>query len=148
LIVNRVFANFDHWTRGELVRLQELLSVPTETTIGWHRHWLRDTHWRPYEPNLSVRRRLFTDEQEAQLAEEIRVEYVSKGYIVTDADFRLIAFEAYYRWNSINADDEVPSYRQFMTSNGFTHLFKKQNRFSSRRLHFKRRSRLNPELEE
>jgi hypothetical protein len=91
---------------------------------------------------------MFTDEREAQLAEEIRVEYLSKGYIFTDADFRLMAIEAYYRWNPINADDEVPSYKQFMASNGFTHLFKKRNRFSSRRLHFKRRSRSNPELEQ
>jgi hypothetical protein len=49
---------------------------------------------------------------------------------------------------SNQCDDEVPSYKQFIASNGFTHLFKKRNRFSSRRLHFKRRSRSNPELEQ
>jgi hypothetical protein len=70
-----------------------------------------------------------------------------KGYIFRDADFKLRAIEAYYRWNPINPEAETATYKQFMASNGFIDLFKKRHHFSSRCSHFKRRSPPNAELE-
>jgi hypothetical protein len=146
-IVDRVFTHFQAWTRGDPVRIKAILGVPMKTTRGWYRHWLRDGAWRPYQPTATMRRRLFTSEQEAELARRIRDDYLAQGCIFTDADFRLLAIEAYYAWNPINADEEAPTFKQFRASNGFIRLFKKRNRFSSRRSHFKRRSPPNPALE-
>jgi hypothetical protein len=92
-------------------------------------------------------RRLFTNEQEAELARRIRDDYLAHGCLFTDADFRLLAIEAYYAWNPIEVDEEAPTFQQFGSSNGFIHNFKKRNRFSSRRSHFKRRAPPNPALE-
>jgi hypothetical protein len=89
---------------------------------------------------------VFTDDQEAELARQIRDDYLSKGYVFTNADFRVIAIDSYYRWNPIDSEAEEPTFRQFMASNGFVNQFKKRHHFSSRRSHFKRRSPPNPEL--
>jgi hypothetical protein len=94
-----------------------------------------------------MKRRMFTNEQGKKLATQIRSQHLCKGYIFTDADFRLLVIGAYYHWNPIDRESELSDYKQFMTSNGFIHLFKKDHRFSSRRLHFKWHSLPNPELE-
>jgi hypothetical protein len=70
-IADRVFSDFDHWIRGDAVRIKETLAVPTETSLKWHWHWLGDSTWRPYAANLEFRRRMFTDEQERVLANQI-----------------------------------------------------------------------------
>jgi hypothetical protein len=146
-IVTRVFAHFDRWTRGDPGQIRKTLGVPLKTSRGWYRHWLRDPRWRPYRPNLHQRCRLFTDDQEAALAQQVRDDYLSKGYLFTNADFRVMAINSYYQWNPIDAEAENPPVKQFMASNGFLNSFKKRHRFSSRRSHFKRRSPPNPELE-
>jgi hypothetical protein len=68
---------------------------------------------------------MLTNEQEEELEKQIRSQYLCKGYIFTDADFRLLAIDAYYRWNLIDPESEVMDYKQFMASNGFIHLFKR-----------------------
>jgi hypothetical protein len=146
-IVDRIFANFPYWTRGDPVKIYNTLGVPLRTSFGWYRHWLKDSVWRPYRPHLNLRCRMFTDDQEAELAKRIRDDYLSTGHIFTNADFRVLAIDAYYQWNPIDSEAEIPAFKQFMCSNGFVNLFKKRHRFSSRRSHFKRRSPPNPELE-
>jgi hypothetical protein len=94
-----------------------------------------------------MRQRMFTNEQEKELATQIRSQSLCKGYIFTDVDFRPLFIDAYYRWNAIGLESEVPDYKQFMASNGVIHFFKKRHCFSSRRSHFKRRSLPNPELD-
>jgi hypothetical protein len=63
-------------------------------------------------------------------------------------DFRLLAIDASDRWNPIDVSSETPDFKQFLARNGFITLFKKRNRFSSRRCHLKRRSPPNPELKQ
>jgi hypothetical protein len=64
---------------------------------------------------------MFTDDQEERLAQEICDLDLLKGYIFANADFKLLASHAYFRWNLINPEAERPDYKQFRASNGFIH---------------------------
>jgi hypothetical protein len=55
---------------------------------------------------------MFTSDQEEELATQIRSQYICKGNIFTDADLRLLAIDAYYRWNPIDPESEVPDCKQ------------------------------------
>jgi hypothetical protein len=89
-IVDRAFAYFTQWKPGDPVRMHKTLTVLLKTSLGWHRHWIRDPAWRPSRPNLSLRGRFFTADQEAELARRARDDYLSNGYILTKADFRIL----------------------------------------------------------
>jgi hypothetical protein len=78
-----------------------------------------------------MKRRMFTNAQE-EIATQIRSHYLYKGYVFIDADFRLLAIGACYRWNPIDPEPEIPDCTQFMAANEFIHLFKKRHGFSSR----------------
>jgi hypothetical protein len=54
---------------------------------------------------------MLTNKQEEELATQIRSHYLCKGYIFTDADFRLLAIDGYHRWNPIDPESEVPDYK-------------------------------------
>jgi hypothetical protein len=55
---------------------------------------------------------MLTNEQEEELATQIRSQYLCKRYIFTDGDFRLLSIDAHYRWNPIDPESEVPDYKQ------------------------------------
>jgi hypothetical protein len=59
---------------------------------------------------------VFTADQEAQLAQEIRDECLLEGHIFTDTDLRFVAIKADSRWNPLNPKDEVPSSKQSIDS--------------------------------
>jgi hypothetical protein len=96
-----------------------------------------------------MHRRIFTDEQERELAEHIRENFTRKGLLFTDADFRLLAIDWWYKIHDIDRSSlEAAMIRDFTSSNGFMHRFKKRHRMTSRRVHFKRRPQPNPERKE
>jgi hypothetical protein len=57
---------------------------------------------------------------------------LSEGSIFADGHLRLCAIELYLEWNPMYADEEAPTFKQFMPANGSIHLLKKRNQFSSR----------------
>jgi hypothetical protein len=76
----------------------------------------------------------------------INREFINKGSVFTDEDFRLLllAVEKYYEWNPIDVEsDEATTIRDFTASKGFLYDFKKRHRISSRRAHYKRRPKPN-----
>jgi hypothetical protein len=86
--------------------------------------------------------RIFSDEEERQIADDIRREILTPGTLFTNADFRaLITDRCWARY------EDVPWSRikDFHASDGFVADFKARNRFSSRRAHYKRRPNVDPE---
>jgi hypothetical protein len=145
-IADSVFKDFPGYVRGDGAAIFRRTGVPAKTVNGWYRKWLMDDRWRPYSTKrCGKHRRIFTERQERDLAEKIRSDFTNKGLLFTDADFRLLAIDCYYKWH----DDDPASWvaamaRDFICSNGFIHRFKKRHRMTSRRVHFKRRPAPDP----
>jgi hypothetical protein len=78
-IIDRVFRHFGHLIRRDPVRIRDSFGVPTAISLGWYRQWLQDSSWRPYKPNLEMRRRMSINEQEEELATQIRSQHLRKG---------------------------------------------------------------------
>jgi hypothetical protein len=78
---------------------------------------------------------MFREDHETELAHQIRTDYRANGHLFTDMHVRILAIDAHYRWNPIDAIARRPDFKQSMISSGFIDGFKKRNRFSSRQCH-------------
>jgi hypothetical protein len=105
---------FSYWNRGDPVQSYKTLGGPLKTSLGWYRHWVRDSTWRPHQPNLHLPCRIFPDGQEAELARRLRNNYLSTRYLFTNVDFRLTAIDTSDQWTLIDGEAEIPTFRQFM----------------------------------
>jgi hypothetical protein len=74
------------------------------------------------------------------MSDFITQNYLLQGRLFTDATFREVAIQGY-----LEKHQEDESAREFNCSAGFVAGFKKQNRFSSRRAHLKRRAQVTEE---
>jgi hypothetical protein len=92
-VLSRTFA---YWHEDSYER--EVLrpaSTPTSTIHKWKETWQGNRDWRPWHMKESHGRhhRLFTDEQEAEIAEIICSRYVDKGLLFTRTTLKAMALE-------------------------------------------------------
>jgi hypothetical protein len=119
-----------HWYRTMIF---PKFCVPESTFYDWKQQWEADHFWRPWHTEVhGVRLRAFDDDEEAQIAEVIRTEYIAAGRLFTEATFRELVMQA---WEAFGRAEG-----EFVCSKHFISNFKHRNRFSSRRFHARRRN--------
>ena len=84
--------------------------------------------------------RIFTDEEESNMVEFIKENFIKPGNLFTDAQFRELAMPTFLFKHK--DEEQIPD---FMVSDHFIHDFKERNHISSRLAHPKRRSDSNEE---
>lgn len=115
--------------------------VAAATLYRWRKRRLENPQWIPcsrHEP----KNRIFTQEEEEAIAAEIKTNFLEKGMVFTDHEFRALILVHYQRKYISPFYEKIPA---FNCSNGFIYDFKKRHRFSSRRAHMKRRPTMNAE---
>ena len=135
-IVDTIFMCFED--SGEVVRISDLhkkYGVPERTLRRWRQLSKSDRDWRPYHTeNRGSHHRIFTDAEENSITEFIVENYFQPGWVFHDEDFKFIAMQAYLEKHGDDAE-----FKNFQCSKGFIWDFKKRNKLSSRRAHYKRR---------
>lgn len=115
-------------------KLAKEFDVEQRTLSLWISKWRVDINYDPSDKsNRSKNRRVFTDDQEEQMAEEIMMKYVYKNRYFSDKTFRNFAVLKYLEFNPDAEHDE------FQCSDHFIYDFKRRHSFSSRLAHFVRR---------
>ena len=135
-LMDAVYAHLDR--SGGTLRpcaLVQLYGIPETTARRIIRKWKINDKFRNYDYSARGHRRIFTQEEEQAIASFLKDNVIERGYLFTDEDFRQWIIQAYLEKYS----DEEEELKQFNASNGFIYDFKRRNRFSSRRAHFKRR---------
>jgi hypothetical protein len=100
----------------------------------WRHHWEADPAWRPWNGQVhGAHHRIFTDADEAELAQVIVTEYIGKGRQFIGPTFRRLPDEVYAQ---TGRDDS-----SFQCSDPFIADFKGRHGFSCRRFHMRRRNR-------
>ena len=122
---------FPEWT-SESAHIAIDLGVSKSTLYEWLAHYKENTEWRPYKTYRSISKRLFTDAEEDAITDYIIAVYIAAGKYFGDDEFRDVATEAWLRKGGQGSP---------MFSRWFIYLFKKRNRFSSRKAHPKRRTK-------
>ena len=122
-------------------------NIPPMTIYGWHKKFKEDQTWRPSHENMSQKRRIFHDEEEAQITCFLEDEYIAKN--------RLLTYEIVQRviMNHI-IDDMEPhsdgimtahsSHLGFKCSRQFIRNFLKRNGLSNRVYVAERRPEVDP----
>lgn len=121
---------FPNWDESSAAMAIEA-GVSSSTLYDWKTQYDKDHQWRPYRTKRSQSKRLFTDEEERDLADHIAEAYIARGIYFTDEDFQRLATDAWLE----KGGKGMPLF-----SRGFIAKFKKRNGFCSRRAHAKRRS--------
>lgn len=142
--IDHIFtALFPRWSPNSY-RQGALMGIPFQRLYEWRGRWTQDPSWRPWSPTLRGKHhRIFTETEEAAIADYITQNYLVPGALFTDGTFREIAMAAYHEKI---ANDPRPT--PFNCSPGFIADFKGRNRFSSRRAHLKRRPHVTEEAKE
>ena len=113
--------------------------IPRSTVYYWNSRLDHDSSYTPLESKCGRHLRVFTDEQEIELARRIREQYIYKHVYFTNQDFRELAISY---WNELNIS------KPFNCSDGFITAFKKRHKFCSKRPHLKRRPKTEWKSEE
>jgi hypothetical protein len=83
--------------RGTLSQIaREHRAAPARTLSHWYRHWQDDRNWRPYCTGRNRSRRVFTDEQEQELMDELQVTFWSRRRRLTARTFKGFVL---HHWN-------------------------------------------------
>jgi hypothetical protein len=87
-------------------------TAPRGTLHDWFDHWLREPIRRPYDRYLhGARSCIFTDDEEAQIADDIRSTCLTYGFVFAKSDFHHLAMKAY-----VSKSDEQACERQAILS--------------------------------
>lgn len=106
----------------------------------WLKHWRENPDWRPWNTEVhGLYHRVFSDEQEEELVEEIIRDYIAPARQFVAANFRELALR---KFQSLGGDPT-----SFQCSNRFIRAFKTRHRFSSRRFHMRRRQQTRGRLD-
>lgn len=111
------------------------------TLYRWRKRRRQDPSWMPCAPRMAMNR-IFTQEEEVAIAAVIKADYIDKGLVFTDHEFRQLILTQYQKKYISSNFETIP---KFNCSNGFIYDFKKRHRFSSRKAHLKRRCQVDPE---
>jgi hypothetical protein len=117
--------------------------MPRSTIFFWKVKWRMDHEWRPWHlDNHGRHNKIFTNEQELAIVDEILVRYIAKSQLFSSHTFRTIIMR--------HAQEAGYSPDQVKCSNHFIASFKKRHRLASRRFHLRRRNqaRSGPETAE
>jgi hypothetical protein len=127
---------FPHWTRSSArTEVYPRVKLPPSVLYDWKTQWEKNSSWRPWNVEVhGMANRIFSDEQEQQLVDIILSEYIGPGKQFTASTFREVSQEFYASLGG-NPDE-------FRWSDHFIANFKSRHRFSSRRFHLRRRSRI------
>ena len=120
--------------RGEMKQIETATGVSYNTLKDWRRKVIADANYTPYHKQTRPKRRIFTIEEEENIAQFIKDEVIRPGYFFSDQDFRELIINAYlekYR------DSENIKY--FNASDGYIFDFKNKFRISSKKCHVRRR---------
>jgi hypothetical protein len=130
-IVSTIFPN---WTRkSAATEIAPLAKIPRTTLYQWKEQWEEDSSWRPWAPEgRGAHHRIFTDDQETDIVDEIIIQHILPGRIFNAHDFRLLAMRKFLE---LGGESD-----QFQCSDHFIYDFKKRHRLSSRRFHMRRRN--------
>ena len=109
-----------------IAELSRKHNIPIRTLYNWQHKIEGNDEWRPYKKRRRSDRKL-TDDQENNIADFIEKNYVDQHKHFNDSSFAKLAYSLDY------------SIRDFKCSHNFISDFKKRNRFSSRKAHFKKR---------
>ena len=104
------------------------------TLYRWKKRRQEQHDWMPNK-DRTARNRIFTEDEERQIAEEICGVYLNQGLLFTDQEFRQVILERYVQKYIHSDREKIPD---FNCSNGYIYDFKRKHRFSSRRAHAKR----------
>ena len=116
-------------------------NITMATLYRWRKRRSENPEWSPCLKKIA-KNRIFTQEEEEAIADEIKREFLERGYVFTDHEFRILILSHYQRKYISPVYDKIP---EFNCSNGFIYDFKRRHRFSSRRAHMKRRPNIDPE---
>ena len=122
-----------------LTEISRETSIPLKTISNWYKQYQSNQDWRPYSTlNRSLAQRIFTNEEENNMVEFIKDNFITPGKLFTDALFRELAMSLYlFKYKDI---EQMPN---FMVSDHFIHDFKQRNHISSRIAHPERRANEN-----
>ena len=108
---------------------------PYATVWRWQKKQQKTLGWSPQNVKTTAWNQIFTAEEEA-IATMIFSDFILKGMLFTDHDFRdLILYQYVHKYGN----DAVTDIPDFNCSKGYIYNFKKKYKFSSRRAHVKRR---------
>jgi hypothetical protein len=125
-----------HWDPSTCERIADLGGIPVPTIYYWHKCWVSNHNWRPWDPtHHGMHNRTFRDQDEDEMVKQIDEEYTQRGRLFTNESFRRMAARTYAGLIDEDADD-IPN---FNASNGFIWRFKKRHELVSRKAHPKRR---------
>lgn len=120
--------------RGEMKRIESETGVNYNTLKDWKRKLKDDPNFTPCHHQIRPNKRIFTIEEENNIANFIREEIIKPGYFFCDDDFRGLIMNAYLEKYS-NLEDIKP----FNASDGYINDFKTHHRISSKKCHIRRR---------
>jgi hypothetical protein len=120
--------------RGDLTKLSMKYNISLSTVSRYKAAINRDPQFKIFD-NRYIARRIFSDEEEAEISADIRCNYLAKKRMFTDIDFVQIAADYWAKKHKDNTDGLC----RFNVSKGWIWRFKERNRFSSRRINVKRR---------
>lgn len=135
---------FERLKQGESIPfLSRRYKIPATTLYTWRQRLRQDPSYNPLEPAWGQHRRIFDDADETIIAETIRQDYLRNHFLFTDEDFKQIVWSFFV--SKYKDAEKIPN---FTCSAGFVADFKRRQRFSTRRQHFKRRPTIDePKLE-
>jgi hypothetical protein len=127
---------FPKWNRRSLSQeIWPRIKISKSSVHDWLAHWRRDSDWRPWNTEAHGRHhRVFSDEEEAEIVEEIVRNYIVPGRQFISATFRELVSQ---KLRSLGRDPAT-----FQCSDNFIRAFKIRHQFSSRRFHMRRRQRI------
>ena len=143
---HKEYINSDIWmlicaefqNKKAIPSISKRTGIPPSTLYTWRKCYREDQKWSPRDNNWGRGNRIFTEEEENNLASYVS-DIIDQGNLFTNKDFKEIAIEYYL---SIHPGDDI---KMFNCSDGFIADFKRRHKFSSKRFHFKRRPNVTPE---
>ena len=133
-----VFANFHH-KQYTLVEIEEKTCIPHKVLCKWRNSYEKNPKYRPGKL-IGKHRMKFTLEQEKEVADFIRVQFLLHGIIIKRKQMRDLLFDC---WKSFHLDSGINPKKNFFSYH-FTQDFCKRNLSSFRKMRKKNRSNLKP----
>ena len=134
--------------RGSYAMLSAITKIKKTTLSTWKTNLRNDISWRPSRAHYGQHLRIFSPEQEFELVERIRRDYLEPGLFYSDQDFRTDALNFYWEQVFERCKDDptiVLRVPEFSCSVEFRQLFRERWRYRLRRPNMKRRPQISQE---